>query len=251
GRIRRYYNRGSVVVYPPVDTDFYRPADDRRAPDPCFLAVSALVPYKRLDVAIEACRRVGAPLKIVGSGPELARLARRAGPEVEFLGWRADEEVRALYRSATAVVLPGVEDFGMVPVEAQACGCPVVALAEGGSLETVRDGETGVLVPEGSPEALADGLARARTLGFDRTAIRAHALQFSRDRFLAGFKAAVDDAVKATAKLPSAPRNVPPSPQQADREDAEAAASGRTAKLPSAPRNVPPSSQQADREDEQ
>jgi glycosyltransferase involved in cell wall biosynthesis len=116
GRIRRYYNRGSTVVYPPVDTTFYRPDDDSRTPDNSFLVVSALVPYKRIDVAIEACRVIDAPLQIVGDGPERRRLERSAGPGVRFLGWRSDEQIRELYRRATAVLLPGTEDFGMVPV---------------------------------------------------------------------------------------------------------------------------------------
>jgi glycosyltransferase involved in cell wall biosynthesis len=196
GRIRRYYNRGSTVVYPPVDTAYYRPAGDDAAPrpsDPSFLVVSALVPYKRVDVAIEACRRAGAPLKIVGTGPEQGRLERLAGPDAEFLGWKTDDEIRQLYRSAAAVLLPGVEDFGMVPVEAQACGCPVVALDAGGAPESVIDGVTGVLVPECSPRSFAEGLARLRGLRLDAGAIRENALRFSRERFMAGFQAAVDD----------------------------------------------------------
>ena len=206
GRIRRYYNRGSTVVYPPVDTEFYRLPDSavlqgqhRRpgpgAERPGFLVVSALVPYKKIDVAIDACRAAGAPLKVVGSGPELARLQRRAGADVEFLGWRSNEEIRELYQQATAVLLPGVEDFGLVPVEAQACGCPVVALGAGGACETVVDGETGVLVPDGSVEALTAGLHRARKIQFDPAAIRGHALRFSRDRFKTEFSAVVEDAL--------------------------------------------------------
>ena len=120
------------------------------------------MPYKRLDVAIEACRLARVPLKIVGRGPEEARLRHLAGSDVDFLGWRTDEEIRHLYGGATAVLLPGTEDFGMVPVEAQACGRPVVALARGGALETVVDGVTGVLVQEPSAEAFAEGLARPR-----------------------------------------------------------------------------------------
>ena len=95
--------------------------------------MSALVPYKRLDVAIEACRRLSVPLSIVGTGPEEARLRALAGPDVRFLGWLPDEEIRTLYRSATATLLPGIEDFGIVPVESQACGTPVVALDDGGA----------------------------------------------------------------------------------------------------------------------
>ena len=218
GRIRRYYNRGSTVVYPPVDTEFYRlsessvqPRPGPSAERPAFLVVSALVPYKKIDVAIAACRAAGAPLKVVGSGPELARLQRLAGPEAQFLGWRSNEEIRELYQQAAAVLLPGVEDFGMVPVEAQACGCPVVALGAGGACETVIDGETGVLVPDGSVEALTAGLNRARTIQFDSASIRRHALRFSRERFKTEFSAVVDDALSsgARAQRPGAGRTVP------------------------------------------
>jgi glycosyltransferase involved in cell wall biosynthesis len=195
GRIRRYYNRGSTVVYPPVDTTFYRLATHHQPSDVNFLVVSALVPYKRVDVAIAACRQTGARLTIVGRGPEFGRLRRLAGPEVEFLGWRSDEEIRELYQRATAVLLPGVEDFGMVPVEAQACGCPVVAFAAGGATESVEDGRTGVLVPDASVEAFAEGLRAVRQLPLDPAAMRERALAFSRERFLTGFRAVVDEAL--------------------------------------------------------
>jgi glycosyltransferase involved in cell wall biosynthesis len=196
GRIRRYYNRGSTVVHPPVDTTFYQPpALAAHIADPFFLMVTALVPYKRVSVAIDACRQAGARLKIVGRGPEESRLRMAAGPDVEFLGWRSDEDIRDLYRAATAVLLPGTEDFGMVPVEAQACATPVVALGTGGARETVVDGQTGILVDDPSVEAFADGLRRVRTLNIDHRAIRAHAEQFSRERFMAAFQRAVAEAV--------------------------------------------------------
>ena len=196
GRIRRYYNRGSAVVYPPVDTTFYRLSDPaRRQLEPGFLIVSALVPYKRVDLGIAACRNAGVPLKIVGRGPEEPRLRMMAGSHAEFLGWRSDEEIRTLYQNATAVLLPGVEDFGMVPVEAQACGTPVVALGRGGARETVEDGISGVLVEDASVDALVEGVRRAQTTNFDREAIRRSAERFSRERFLREFHAAVDDAV--------------------------------------------------------
>jgi glycosyltransferase involved in cell wall biosynthesis len=207
GRIRRYYNRGASVVYPPVDTAFYRPAGDSGPSRSRMLIVSALVPYKRLDIAIDACRRVGVPLTIVGTGPERARLERGAGPDVEFRGWLSDDEIRTLYRESTAALLPGVEDFGMVPVEAQACGCPVVAFGEGGAAETVVDGETGVLVNDRSVEAFADGVARAASIPFDRDRLRAHALQFSKEQFLANFR---DELTAARC---------PRSPQPVDREN--------------------------------
>jgi glycosyltransferase involved in cell wall biosynthesis len=229
GRIRRYYNRGSTIVYPPVDTDFYSP--DGRTSSPSFLIVSALVPYKRLDIAIESCRRVGVPLKIVGTGPEQTRLQAMAGPTVEFLGWQPDDQIRRLYREARATLLPGIEDFGIVPVEAQACGCPVVALGGGGARETVIDGVTGVLVNEPTPEAFAEGLTTALRTQFDPEALRANALRFSRAQFLKSFKAAIDDVVVHGGDAPDAgvPRTVgkavqsaagvPPTRQQADREN--------------------------------
>jgi glycosyltransferase involved in cell wall biosynthesis len=203
-RIRRYYNRGATVVYPPVDTAFYRPADDSPPARSGCLVVSALVPYKRIEVAIDACRQLGVPLTVVGAGPEQARLQRRSGPDVAFLGWRSNDEIRDLYRRSAATLLPGVEDFGMAPVEAQACGCPVVALGTGGAAETVIDGETGVLVSDASAAAFADGLDRALGRPFDGTVLRAHASRFSRERFLAGFQAAVS-AATATTVFPRLP----------------------------------------------
>jgi glycosyltransferase involved in cell wall biosynthesis len=203
GRIRRYYNRGSTVVHPPVDTTFYRPSASTPAqrPQPPFLIVSALVPYKRLDVAIDACRRVGAKLTIVGQGPEEARLRARAGGDVDFLGWRTNEEIRDLYQQAAAVLLPGTEDFGMVPVEAQACGTPVVALADGGACETVQDQVTGVLVCDDSIAAFAEGLKRVGSLQRDPETFRAHAERFSRAHFMSNFQQAVAETV-AERELP-------------------------------------------------
>ena len=196
GRIRRYYNRGSTVVHPPVDTTFYRPSPSTPPQrQPPFLIVSALVPYKRLDVAIAACRKVGARLKIVGRGPEEARLRALAADDVDFLGWRTNEEIRDLYREAAAVLLPGTEDFGMVPVEAQACGTPVVALAKGGACETVQDDVTGVLVRDDSTAAFAGGLDRVRSLKRDPEVFHAHAERFSRAHFMTSFQDAVADAL--------------------------------------------------------
>jgi glycosyltransferase involved in cell wall biosynthesis len=194
-RIRRYYNRQAVVVYPPVDTQFYHP--DGRVPEPYFLIVSALVPYKRLDVAIDAAHLLGVELRIVGDGPDRRRLQAVAGPSVTFLGTRSNEEIRELYRGAAAVLLPGVEDFGIAPVEAQACGRPVVALGEGGALETVVSGETGVLVSEPGSEALAEGMRLAVRQAFDPAVIRAHAERFGRERFAAEIGAVIDETIAA------------------------------------------------------
>lgn len=200
GRIRRYYNRESTVVYPPVDTDFFSPdAGVRTAPARGALVVSALVPYKRIDVAIEACRGAGMPLTIVGDGPERAALERSAAPDVRFLGRVPDDQIRDAYRSAQIVLLPGEEDFGIVPVEAQACGTPVVALGRGGAVETVVPGETGVLVEEPSAAAFADGIRRAIHAHFDPIAIRRHAERFGRQRFGDEMAAVIADELNAGA----------------------------------------------------
>ena len=194
GRIRRYYNRGSIVVYPPVDTEFYRPDPSRAESGSGALVVSALVPYKRLDLAIEACRLARVPLRIVGQGPEEARLRTlAAGASVEFLGWRSNDEIRELYRSAGMVLLTGTEDFGIAPVEAQACGTPVIALAEGGARETVQDNVTGLLVPRPDARLFAAAIRQVIDRPLDRMAIRQHAERFSTSQFKTRFAAAVDE----------------------------------------------------------
>jgi glycosyltransferase involved in cell wall biosynthesis len=180
-RIRRYYNRGATVVYPPVDTEFFTP--DAADPERFALVVSALVPYKRVDLAIEGCRLARVPLKVVGAGPERPALERLANGSAQFLGRASDADIRDLYRRAAVVLLPGEEDFGIVPLEAQACGRPVVALGRGGALETVIDGETGFLVDEPEAGLFAAAIARACDHRFDVAAIRRHAERFSRTRF--------------------------------------------------------------------
>ena len=201
-RISLYYNRQSTIVYPPVETTFYTPAPDAGAAlgerRPGFLVVSALVPYKRVDLAIAAARLANVPLTIVGDGPELAALQALGGSDVDFRGWCTNEEIRDLYRSSIAAILPGEEDFGIVPLEAQACGRPVVALGRGGARETVIDGETGVLVEPGV-QALADGLKRAASMHWDGEHIRRHAETFSRARFVREIQDAVDDTMAAAA----------------------------------------------------
>jgi len=185
GRIRRYYDRDSEVVYPPVDTDFFQP--NGKSPEPYFLVVSALVPYKRVDVAIRASALAGVRLRIIGTGPELKALRKAAGPDVEFLGSLPDDQVREMYQNATGILLPGIEDFGIVPVEAQSCGRPVVALARGGACETIIGDRTGVLVPDPSDTAFAAAISRVLGQPFDSLTIRKHAVNFSRQRFSEAF----------------------------------------------------------------
>jgi len=197
GRIRRYYNREATVVYPPVDTAFYHP--DSTPPGQHFLIVSALVPYKRIDVAIEACRRAGARLRIVGDGPDRERLARQANSHVEFVRQASDEQVRDEYRRALAVLLPGEEDFGIVPVEAQACGRPVVALGRGGALETVIPDETGIFFDGPEPGSLATALERVAAMRVDSDRLRAHAMRFSREHHEAGMRAVIAESMTRPA----------------------------------------------------
>lgn len=193
GRIRRYYDRDAVVVHPPVDTAFFTPA--ATPPGHHYLVVSALVPYKRVDRAIGACAHAGVPLRIVGSGPDRERLEQLAGPQVTFTGSLSNEGVRDEYRAARAVILPGEEDFGMVPVEAMACGRPVIALGKGGALETVVHGETGLLFEEPAEAALAMAIDTASRTAWRPDVVRARAEQFSTDRHVEGMRAVLDDTL--------------------------------------------------------
>ena len=197
-RIALYYNRESTLVYPPVDTDFYTP-EPVGSIQPRFVVVSALVPYKKVDLAMMAARKAGVGLSIVGNGPERANLERLSGDGIELLGWRTDDEIRDLSRTSVAAILPGEEDFGIVPVEAQACGRPVIALGRGGALDTVIDGETGVLFAEASVDALAGAMRRAAAQPWDSQRIRSHAERFSRARFATEMQHIVEETLQAPA----------------------------------------------------
>ncbi|MFH2043344.1 MAG: glycosyltransferase [Acidobacteriota bacterium] len=179
-RIKRYWGRPAEVVYPFVDTDFFRPEGGERD---YFLIVSALVPYKRIDLAVRAFNRRGIPLKIVGQGPEYKKLRKMASSVVEFCGPVGDEELLSLYRGARALLLPGEEDFGITPLEAQACGVPVIAYGRGGALDTVIHGETGLLFDEPSEKAILGALDNFSRITFNRQTIRGNALAFSREIF--------------------------------------------------------------------
>jgi len=196
GRIQRYYGRDSAVIPPPVDTDFFTPAADP-GPGSYDLVISALAPYKRIDLVLEAYRGTGRPLKIVGAGPrgEEERLRSRLPPEASILGRVDDETLRALYRGCRAVIMAGVEDFGIVPLEAMACGRPAVVFAEGGGPESVVPGETGVLFHDPTPQALraaVDSLARMR---FNIATLRARAERHSRGIFEARVRDFVEMAL--------------------------------------------------------
>jgi glycosyltransferase involved in cell wall biosynthesis len=159
--------------------------------------VSALVPYKRIDIAVEAFNRLRLPLVVIGVGPERKKLERHASSSITFLGWQPDAVVRHYYRQCEALIFPGEEDFGIVPVEAQACGKPVIALGRGGALETIIPlhgatqeswacpSPTGVLFHEASVDALCEAIAvyQRHAKAFDPIAIRQHALYFDRPEF--------------------------------------------------------------------
>jgi glycosyltransferase involved in cell wall biosynthesis len=187
-RIERYYDRRAEVIHPPVDVQRFDVAsgDD----DGFYLIVSALSPYKRLDLAVQAVQRLGRRLLVVGWGPEERRLRSLAGPGVEFLGRRSDEDVAALYRRCRAVLFPGVEDFGIVPLEAMASGRPVIAFEGGGALETVvpPGGDrppTGLFFRDQTVDALVEAMRRLESgaVAFEGKALRARAEEFDRPRF--------------------------------------------------------------------
>ncbi len=192
GRINRLYQRDATVIHPPVDTDFFRPASEP-AKGNYYLVVSSLEPYKRIELAIDAFRRLGRPLWVAGSGSLRASLQRTAGENVRFLGHVPGRELRKLYQNCRALIFPGMEDFGIVPVEAQACGKPVVCYGKGGATESVIDGETGVHFlsqepgaqePEAQePEALIQAVENLERGPWDSRLIRENSLRFSVSHF--------------------------------------------------------------------
>lgn len=181
-RIQRLYRREATVIPPPVDTDFFRPALHSPA-NAYYLVVSSLEPYKRIDLALEAFEHLGRPLRIAGSGTQANALKRAAGKNVTFLGRVSDAHLLEVYQNCRAVIVPGIEDFGIVPVEALACGKPVICCGSGGVTETVTDGETGVYFWPQRPEALAEAIERSEAMCWDQDKLRRSALRFSRRRF--------------------------------------------------------------------
>jgi glycosyltransferase involved in cell wall biosynthesis len=194
GRIARYYGREAAVVHPWVDTDAFTP-DPSIAREDFYLVISALVPYKRIDLAVEATRRLGRRLVVIGRGVERGRLRRLAAPGTRWLGWADAAEMRDALRRARGLLFPGEEDFGIVPLEAMACGTPVIAYGAGGALETVVEGETGTFFAEPNAGSLADAIRRGEARRLDPQAGRRRALQFSRARFTARIRAEVAAAL--------------------------------------------------------
>jgi glycosyltransferase involved in cell wall biosynthesis len=179
-RIWKYYRRESEVLQPPIDASAFTPRSGRGE---YFLILARLQPYKRIDLAVEACSRLRLPLHVVGDGPDRPRLERMAGPAVCFLGRLSDAEVADQLARCRALIWPGEEDFGLAPLEAQASGRPVIALQAGGALETVKSGETGMFFPQPTVASLMEALS-SFTDDYDPVALRRHAIQFDQAAFI-------------------------------------------------------------------
>jgi len=212
-KIGNYYQRESTVITPPVNTRYFSPSNESR--EEFFLMVGALSPYKRVDLAVEAFNELGYPLTIIGEGPELPYLRTLAGSNIQFLGWVGDEEIRSHYARCRALVFPGEEDFGIVPLEAQAMGCPVIALGRGGALDTVipepgtwksqtgipekkTQKPTGLFFYQTEKENLCQAVERfiAVEMEFDANEIREHSLKFDREQFLYRIRMFIQEYLK-------------------------------------------------------
>jgi glycosyltransferase involved in cell wall biosynthesis len=190
-RIRQFYGRESVIIYPPVDTTRFQPSPIL---EDYYLVLSRLIPYKRIDLAVQAATRLGLPLKVGGKGRDLDRLKALAGPTVEFLGYVPDDAMPDLMARCKAFIFPGLEDFGITPVQAQAAGRPVIAFAGGGALDTVVPGKTGVLFDEMTIDSLSVALASFDVYAYDPAVIRAHAETFDTAVFRAQLTTYIDRA---------------------------------------------------------
>lgn len=197
-RIAKHYRRESTVVHPPVDVDRFSVSE---APGDYYIIWSRLVSYKRFDLAIQACNRLKRPLIVAGEGPELRRLKAMAGPTIKFVGRQSDEDIAQLVGNARALLFPGEEDFGIVPVEAQAAGRPVVAYGRGGVLDSVIPGQSGILFEEQTVEATIDAMEQCERMDWDPQRIRANAERFRPERFRQEYQAIVNQALRDAGKL--------------------------------------------------
>jgi len=193
-RIQRHYGRDAEIIFPPVDTEKFQVS---RRNEGYYLIVSALVPYKKVDLAVKVFNKTGMRLVIVGKGPDEEKLRRMAKPNVEFVGWKGDDELASLYAGCTALVFPGEEDFGIVPLEAMASGKAVIAYGKGGALETVQDGVSGLFFYEQTVDALGSAISKAEQMQFDPEKIRKRALQFSQSLYKDAMKMFIEEKMEA------------------------------------------------------
>ncbi|MCC6801942.1 MAG: glycosyltransferase, partial [Anaerolineae bacterium] len=196
-RIKTFYDRDSVIIYPPVETTRFQPS---AVVEDYYLVVSRLIPYKRIDLAVQAATRLGVPLKVGGKGRDLDRLKELAGPTVDFLGYVPDADLPDLMARCKAFIFPGLEDFGITPVQAQAAGRPVIAYGGGGALDTVIPGRTGVLFGEMTVESLVAAMQSFDASAYDPAVIRAHAERFDIGLFQQQITAYVDEKLNAKAQ---------------------------------------------------
>ncbi len=193
-RIEKVYRRSSVVIYPPVNTDDFTPSDSRKE---YYMTASRMVPYKRIDLIVEAFARMpDKKLVVIGDGPEMDKIRSIASPNISILGYQPFEIMREHMRSARAFIFAAEEDFGIAPIEAQACGTPVIAYGQGGAVETIKDGETGLFFEDQTPRSLMDAVVRFENgRGFSAEACRANAMRFSVERFDLEFSAVTAEAL--------------------------------------------------------
>lgn len=210
-RIKKFWNRDALVIYPPVNVGYFNPTNNVARED-FYVFFSRLVPYKRADIAIDACAALGKKLVVIGGGSEAKKLQELAKGKsgISFTGRISDEKVREYLQKCKALIFCAEEDFGIIPVQAQACGTPVIAYGKGGATESVLDKKTGVFFPEQTAASCAEAIKEFEKLeaagNFDAKKIVAHAKTFSRERFIKEFKAACQDALAAVNGRPKSER---------------------------------------------
>lgn len=197
GKIKKYYQREAEVIYPPVDIQVESRKLKVKSEKDYYLIVSRLMPYKRVDLAIEAFNDLGLKLKIVGDGPDRKRLEKAAGDNIEFLGSRPNGELTGFYEGCKAFLMPQEEDFGIAAVEAQMCGRPVIAFQSGGACESVADGKTGIFFNKQTKEGLAEAIKRFEKINFNEEEIKAHAQKFSKDNFKKQIREFISKAISS------------------------------------------------------
>jgi glycosyltransferase involved in cell wall biosynthesis len=194
-RVKNTYNRDSVVINPPVRCNLFNISE---TDGDYYFVVSRFVPYKRFDLAVQACKELGRKLVIIGDGPEREKMEKIADgdPNIIFMGRQPDDVLKKYMSECKALLFPGLEDFGIVPVETMACGRPVIAYGKGGVLDTVIDGKTGIFFNEQTAESLKEAILKFETMSFDKQEIRKHALEFDEEVFKKKIKDYIDEKIK-------------------------------------------------------